>query len=194
MGELRKSRIGKGQSAWREMIGKQRIKEDGLVEWERKGLVTMRETHEGHALPVKEDTNPMLTSNIRSAPSSQQRDSLTTELVTPTSPSTAGPLKTVRWSDATPRSTIKAIRHETQLLQPSPQTAPTWGWGASGVGKQEVEGIEEVKENLVDGGRVEEEEKKGYGNWNGNGNFGRPDSLGLYDSDGFLKSSPVEGA
>jgi len=35
--------------------------------------------------------------------------------------------------------------------------------------------------------------KRGWGNWNGN--HGRPDSLGLYDAEGFLRSSPDrEGA
>ena len=40
---------------------------------------------------------------------------------------------------------------------------------------------------------VQTKKKRGWGNWNGN--HGRPDSLGLYDAEGFLRSSPDrEGA
>lgn len=90
-----------------------------------------------------------------------RRDSLTMELVTPTSPSQASPLKIVRWPDATPSPTIRVIRHGSQLLEPTLQTSnpmPIWGWRTSGVGKQDMEGVEDVKENMV---------VVGTGKWNG---------------------------
>lgn len=100
-----------------------------------------------------------------------------------TPPPTASPSnKAVRWSSATPIPSIRRVRHESQIEHPSPQNPPSWGWG-----KGEVEGAQEPKEqeNLSNASPVKDVD---YGNWNGN--FGRPDSLGLYDVQGFLKCSP----
>ena len=130
---------------------------------------------------------PTLTSPGETGPSIEKparKDSLTTELVTPTSPSQASVVQIQRWSDATPSPTIRVIRHESQLLQPSPQSPPAWGWSKSHLGKEVAEGIEDVKENLLQNSPAKEH------NANLESNFGRPDSLGLYDADGFLKSSP----
>jgi hypothetical protein len=106
----------------------------------------------------------------------------TTDIPTPIASPATSPSKTVRWSSATPSPSIRRVRHESQIQHPSPQNPPSWGWG-----KGEVEAAEEPKEqeNLSNASPVKEED---YGNWNGN--FGRPDSLGLYDAQGFLKSSP----
>jgi hypothetical protein len=199
----RKSRVGKRQSAKEKTVDKLKIQEEdenGLVEWERKGLANVRRRRSGNPEPdvtaetVKQEPVeiaawkfPNLSpEKIAGTPQElpPRKDSLTTELTTPTSPSLGLGLQTVRWSDATPSPSIRVIRHESQLLGPVPQSAPLWGWNKE-KDKMELEGVEDVKENMV----VEDQvKKKGYGNWNGN--YGRPDSLGLYDSEGFLKNSP----
>lgn len=81
-----------------------------------------------------------------------------------------------RWSDAMTKPAHSVIRRESKMEHPSPQTPPKWGFGmgAMGLAGQRLRGEGEGnKENAKQGGGK-----------------GRPDSLGLYDSDGFLRSSP----
>jgi hypothetical protein len=203
MGE-RKSKIEERQSGRRDKLAEEhRIAEDEadeIVEWECKDLGMRRESNNESpdltADQVKQEEGieeilifPTLNPKGEMGTSNDppiRKDSLTTELLTPTSPSTASPLKMVRWSDATPSPTVKVVRHESQLLQPSPQSPPAWGWTKSNLGSKEIEGIESVKENMVNADPA----KRNYRNWNSNSQ--RPDSLGLYDADGFLLSSPEE--
>ena len=145
MGE-RKSRTAERQSGRRDKIVEEHgITEDEVVEtveWEGKDLETMRESNNVSpdlaADQVKQEEGmddllhfPTLSPRGAMAASDEppmRKDSLTTELVTPTSPSTASPLKLVRWSDATPSPSFRVVRHESQLLQPSPKSQPAWGW------------------------------------------------------------------
>jgi hypothetical protein len=82
-----------------------------------------------------------------------------------------------RWSDATPVPVVNSVRRESKMEHPSPQTPPKWGWGNKGLGI----GLVGVKANSMDG---QENSETGRGS-------GRPESNGLYDQDGFLKS-PAE--
>jgi hypothetical protein len=199
----RRSRVGKHQSSRRSTFSeKHRVKEEDedASKWTPTGLETMAESkaESPNRTPnevkrgkgIEESLKfPSLTSQGETGTPNEYpppKDSLTTELVTPTSPSQS-PLKSVRWSDATPSPTIRVIRHESQLLQPSPQSPPVWGWSKSNIEKEGVEGIEDGKENLVHTTPVKKRNK----NWNSNS--ARPDSLGLYDADGFLRSSPEKG-
>jgi hypothetical protein len=107
-----------------------------------------------------------------------------------------GIVKEERWSDAMVNPAQQSTRRESKMEHPSPITPPKWGWGreskinlkGKGGGGDDGEG----KENLgvgspakgVGGGRNRLTKYKG-----------RPESLGLYDKDGFLRSSPDrEGA
>ena len=73
---------------------------------------------------------------------------------------------TPRWSSATskPPPAHCVIRRESQMEHPAPVTPPNWGKGTLGIVGQRLMGGE-----------------------------GRPGSLGLYDHDGFLRSSPERG-
>lgn len=83
-----------------------------------------------------------------------------------------------RWSDAMIKPLTKSTRRESKMEQPSPKTPPKWGWSqAVGVAKERLNrSPTRDKENAM----MEDWEK------------GResPESLGLYDQDGFLRSSP----
>lgn len=97
---------------------------------------------------------------------------------TPSKNSNLTPSKdeTPRWSDAMTKPAHSVIRRESKMEHPSPQTPPKWGFGlgAMGLAGQRSRGeVEGDKENAKEGGGK-----------------GRPDSLGLYDSEGFLRSSP----
>ena len=166
MNDQRKSRISKRQSARPDKIAeKHAIDEDegeGLVKGEQKALETTRDgksespdltTDQSKQEDIAETvTSPTVESQGETGTTTEEqpvrRDSLTTELVTPTSPSTASPLKFGRWSNAIPSLSISVIRHVNQL-QTSPMIAPAWGWRKPNLGKDEVEGVEDVKENLV---------------------------------------------
>ncbi|PMD12877.1 hypothetical protein NA56DRAFT_450712 [Hyaloscypha hepaticicola] len=76
-----------------------------------------------------------------------------------------------RWSDVMSKPQHAVIRRESKMEHPSPKTPPKWGPGLGRTGP--------VGQRLVDG---EKENKGGQGR--------RPVSLGLYDQDGFLRSSP----
>ena len=78
------------------------------------------------------------------------------------------PMKDVgRWSDAMTKAQMNVVRRESKMEHSNLQTPPKWGKGSLLGRKREEMG----KEN------------------------GRPISLGLYDKDGFLRSSPDrEGA
>lgn len=81
-----------------------------------------------------------------------------------------------RWSDAMSKPTSHATRHESKMEYPSPQTPSKWklsGLGLAGV-------------RLMD----EDVDLKGVSRHEGIPTGERPDSLGFYDQDGFLKASP----
>lgn len=81
------------------------------------------------------------------------------------------------WSETMPKPTTQVTRRESKMEHPSPVTPPkrmVSGLGLAGVRLMEK----------GDGGRV-----GGFDGGNGMGK-GRPESLGLYDQDGFLKCSP----
>lgn len=86
--------------------------------------------------------------------------------------------KETRWSDAMIKPLTKTTRRESKMEHPSPQTPPKWGWSqAITVEKERLSGSPtRDKENALDN-----EWDKGRDS---------PESLGLYDQDGFLKSSP----
>ncbi|KAF7885198.1 hypothetical protein EAF00_011016 [Botryotinia globosa] len=83
-----------------------------------------------------------------------------------------------RWSDAMIKPLTKTTRRESKMEHPSPKTPPKWGWSqAVNVAKERLSrSPTRDKENVADG------------DWD----RGRdsPESLGLYDQDGFLKTSP----
>jgi hypothetical protein len=79
-----------------------------------------------------------------------------------------------RWSDAMSKPKHAVIRRESRMEHPSPQTPPKWGLG---LGSMELEG-----RRLLDGDKVKGE------------SGGRPPSSGLYDQEGFLRSSPEREA
>jgi hypothetical protein len=97
-----------------------------------------------------------------------------------------------RWSDAMPKSLSNVVRRESKLEHPAPQreTPPKWGWGLGEDGKVRIPGLGLVGNEggvVVSGlglagvrlmGKGEEEQ------------VSRPNSLGLYDQEGFLRSSP----
>ncbi|KAG4026628.1 hypothetical protein MFRU_038g00320 [Monilinia fructicola] len=86
--------------------------------------------------------------------------------------------KETRWSDAMIKPLTKTTRRESKMEHPSPKTPPKWGWSqAVNVAKERLSrSPTRDKENAV------------CADWN----MGRdsPESLGLYDQDGFLKNSP----
>ncbi|KAE8446214.1 hypothetical protein EG329_012439 [Mollisiaceae sp. DMI_Dod_QoI] len=80
-----------------------------------------------------------------------------------------------RWSDAMTKPVKNGVRRESKMEHPSPhgsQTPPKWTISGLGLAGQRLLGTD--KEGMVTRRSVED----------------RPESLGLYDQDGFLKSSP----
>jgi hypothetical protein len=77
-----------------------------------------------------------------------------------------------RWSDAMIKPAHSVTRRESKMEHPSPQTPPNWSLSLGPLGLA-------GKRLMGDGSNKENE-----------GRNGRPDSLGLYDQDGFLRSSP----
>lgn len=76
-----------------------------------------------------------------------------------------------RWSDAMTKPARTSSRRESQMKHPSPQgsqTPPKWSISGLGLAGQRLLGTEKVSLDSPE----------------------RPDSLGLYDQDGFLRSSP----
>ncbi|KAJ8070949.1 hypothetical protein OCU04_001307 [Sclerotinia nivalis] len=86
--------------------------------------------------------------------------------------------KETRWPDAMIKPLTKTTRRESKMEHSSPQTPPKWGWSqAVNVAKERLSrSPTRDKENALDN-----EWDKGRGS---------PESLGLYDQDGFLRSSP----
>lgn len=81
-----------------------------------------------------------------------------------------------RWSDVMTVAPLNSVRRVSKMEHPSPQTPPKWGWGNKGLGI----GLVETKAVLMDGKENSAGERTSI----------RPESLGLYDQDGFLKGSP----
>ncbi|KAN0099969.1 hypothetical protein V8E51_013744 [Hyaloscypha variabilis] len=79
-----------------------------------------------------------------------------------------------RWSGAMSKPQHEVIRRESRMEHPSPKTPPKWGLGLGGMGLAGQRLLDGDKENSESGGR--------------------PQSLGLYDQEGFLKSSPEREA
>lgn len=89
-------------------------------------------------------------------------------------------VKGKRWSDAMTKPVVESVRRESRMEYPSPKTPPILRWeGGAGVGRLEKNAIGTV---FTGDGRSK---KEGI-------SPGRPESLGLYDEDGFLKSSPFK--
>ncbi|KAI9647666.1 hypothetical protein NHQ30_004051 [Ciborinia camelliae] len=83
-----------------------------------------------------------------------------------------------RWSDAMIKPLTKNTRRESKMEHPSPKTPPKWGWSQA---------VNVAKERLSRSPTRDKENVMEHG-WD----KGRdsPESLGLYDQDGFLRSSP----
>ena len=79
-----------------------------------------------------------------------------------------------RWSGAMSKPQHEVIRRESRMEHPSPKTPPKWGLGLGGMWLAGQRLLDGDKENSESGGR--------------------PQSLGLYDQEGFLKSSPEREA
>ncbi|KAE9364851.1 hypothetical protein N431DRAFT_489319 [Stipitochalara longipes BDJ] len=79
-----------------------------------------------------------------------------------------------RWSGAMTKPQHEVIRRESRMEHPSPKTPPKWGLGLGSMGLAGKRLLDADKENLESGGR--------------------PHSLGLYDQEGFLRSSPEREA
>ncbi|KAM0158994.1 hypothetical protein ACHAQE_005273 [Botrytis cinerea] len=86
--------------------------------------------------------------------------------------------KDTRWSDAMIKPLTKTTRRESKMEHPSPITPPKWGWSqAVTVAKERLSrSPTRDKENVVDN-----DCERGRDS---------PESPGLYDQDGFLRSSP----
>jgi len=80
-----------------------------------------------------------------------------------------------RWSNVMSKPQHAFIRRESRMEHPSPKTPPKWGLGLGMIGL--------AGQRLMDG---DKENNRGEGS--------RPISLGLYDQDGFLRSSPEREA
>lgn len=102
--------------------------------------------------------------------------------------------KQVRWSDAMTKANVSVARRESKMEHPAPQ--PRWGLSTlviPGLGMAAARllggsgGVQRGSVASTNGDRIEEE---GRGNPVGTEEVERPDSLGLYDQDGFLRSSP----
>ncbi|KUJ17803.1 uncharacterized protein LY89DRAFT_61744 [Mollisia scopiformis] len=76
-----------------------------------------------------------------------------------------------QWSDAMTKPAKNVVRRESKMEHPSPQTPPKWSMSGLGLAGQRLLGKD--KEGLPVFGSPE-----------------RPLSIGLYDQEGFLKSSP----
>lgn len=76
-----------------------------------------------------------------------------------------------RWSDAMTKPIKNVVRRESQMEHPNPQTPPKWSMSGLGLAGQRLVGKD--KEGIPISGDPE-----------------RPISIGLYDQEGFLKSSP----
>lgn len=79
-----------------------------------------------------------------------------------------------RWSGAMSKPQHEVIRRESRMEHPSPKTPPKWGLGLGVMGLAGQRLLDGDKENAESGGR--------------------PQSLGLYDQEGFLRSSPEREA
>lgn len=90
----------------------------------------------------------------------------------------SSPITDARWSDAMRTPALSSVRRESAMEHPSPQTPPKWGRGNRDLGV----GLIGSKATLIDGQENNENGRQ----------LGRPESLGLYDQDGFLKSSPAK--
>ncbi|ESZ94147.1 hypothetical protein SBOR_5468 [Sclerotinia borealis F-4128] len=86
--------------------------------------------------------------------------------------------KDTRWSDAMIKPITKNTRRESKMEHPSPKTPPKWGWS------QAVN----VAREILSRSPTRDKENAVEQDWN----RGRdsPESLGLYDQDGFLRGSP----
>jgi len=73
------------------------------------------------------------------------------------------PVKGDIWADTMAKPALSGTRRESRMEHPSPQTPPKWAW----------------KKGSLMGDKENAEKDE------------RPESLGLYDQDGFLKSSPL---
>lgn len=80
-------------------------------------------------------------------------------------------LESPRWSDAMTKPMKNVVRRESQMEHPNPQTPPKWSMSGIGLAGQRL--LTKDKEGVPISGSPE-----------------RPTSIGLYDQDGFLKSSP----
>jgi hypothetical protein len=96
----------------------------------------------------------------------------------------------IRWSDAMIKHPLQVTSRQSKWEYPSPQPPPQCGWEMESKLMPRLTSEDSPgKENIGDENTIAMQLKPSvYGNWNGN--HGRPDSLGLYDSEGFLRSSP----
>jgi hypothetical protein len=101
-----------------------------------------------------------------------------------------GNVNEIRWSDAMIRHPLQVTSRQSKWEYPSPQLPPQCRWEMESKIMPDLTSEDGPgKENIGDENTIAMQLKPSiYGNWNGN--HGRPDSLGLYDSEGFLKSSP----
>ncbi|CAG8972761.1 hypothetical protein HYALB_00006853 [Hymenoscyphus albidus] len=93
------------------------------------------------------------------------------------------PSKSKRWSDAMPKPAVNAVRRESQMEYPSPKTPPIIKWNSEDFAVELDAKSPSVGTRLTGDGRGNGREGK---------RKGRPESLGLYDEDGFLRSSPFK--
>lgn len=90
--------------------------------------------------------------------------------------------KDQRWSDAMSKPVKNAVRRESQMEHPAPVSVTPPKWTLSGLGLAGARLLDrDAGLRIGSGGDGE----NGIG-----GEAKRPDSLGLYDQEGFLKSSP----
>jgi hypothetical protein len=80
-----------------------------------------------------------------------------------------------RWSGAIGKAKHEVFRRESKMEHPSPKTPPKWGMS-------ELAAMGLAGQRLMDGDKESQE------------GGGRPASLGLYDQEGFLRSSPEREA
>jgi hypothetical protein len=100
-----------------------------------------------------------------------------------------------RWSDAMTKPISNMVRRESKLEHPVPQreTPHKWGWGLGEDGKVRIPGLGLVgQENgvVVSGLGLAGVRLMGGSSVTEGESVSRPNSLGLYDQEGFLRSSP----
>ena len=123
-----------------------------------------------------------------------------TQAINSSAPHMDPPESIQNWSDAAQKPITNVVRRESKMEHPSPQrdTPPLQGWGLSSEGKVSIHSPKQITEPLsgLGLGLVAERWMGGKGKVHAGDKAEEweassiPESFGLYDQEGFLRSSP----